>query len=303
MDNRTIDVGITAYNEEENINNIIDSVLAQKLDNGVKFNSILVVASGCTDRTEELVLKKAKLHPFIKLISEKKRKGKASAMNLVFQNSNADILIFIGADEILPENSLNELIKPFKLEQVGAVSGFPIALNNIKQNVGYASCLVWKLHDLYSQHFKTKLSGELFAIRPKIIKQIPTKVNCDDALIEVIVANRGYKIAYARKAKVFIMGPQTVSDYLNQRKRVKLGHMQIKKLIGHKMETISLMINLKLVQIYLKNNRGIKNILKIGFSLILEIIAQINAYITSLRGNYDTVWKPIKSAKILKKIH
>ncbi|MHA1302038.1 MAG: glycosyltransferase, partial [Candidatus Helarchaeota archaeon] len=106
MEKKIIDIGITAYNEEDNIENILDSVLAQKFDNNIKINSILVVASGCTDRTEELVLKKKKKFPVIKLISEDKRRGKASAINLLFKNSKSDILVFIGADEILPKNSI-----------------------------------------------------------------------------------------------------------------------------------------------------------------------------------------------------
>ncbi|MHA1386705.1 MAG: glycosyltransferase [Candidatus Helarchaeota archaeon] len=300
MEKKIIDIGITAYNEEDNIENILDSVLAQKFDNNIKINSILVVASGCTDRTEELVLKKAEKFPVIKLISEDKRRGKASAINLLFKNSKSDILVFIGADEILPKNSINELVKPFKNKDVGAASGCPIALNDDKQSVGYASCLVWRLHDILSHQFDTKLSGELFAIRKNIIKKIPTKVNCDDALIELIVINRGYQISYARNAKVYIMGPQTVIDYIKQRKRVKLGHMQIKKLIGHTMKTISFLVNLKLVQIYMKEHRSIKEYFKIMFSLILELLAQIYAYLSSLSGNYENLWKPIRSAKFLK---
>ncbi len=301
MENRLIDIGITAYNEEENIENILDSIMAQKFDEKVKINSILVVASGCTDQTEALVLKKAKKYSQIKLISEKIRRGKASAINLIFKNSQADIIVFIGADEIVPKNSINELIRPFENNQVGAVSGHPIALNDEKQFVGYASCVVWRLHDIYSKNYQTKLSGELFAIRSNIIKQIPL-VNCDDAIIEVMVAKKGHKIAYARNAKVYIMGPQTVNDFINQRKRVLLGHMQIKKLIGHTMQTMSFIINLKLIFMYMKERGILKHLPRVIFSLILEALAQIFAFFSSFRGKYETVWKRISSAKFLKKI-
>ncbi|MFX0134340.1 MAG: glycosyltransferase [Candidatus Hodarchaeota archaeon] len=300
MENRLIDIGITAYNEEENIENILDSILAQKFDDRIKINSILVVASGCTDRTEELVLKKANKYPHIKLISEKVRRGKASAINLIFKYAQADIIVFIGADELVPNNSINELIKPFKIKEVGAVSGHPIALNNDKQLVGYASCVVWRLHDLYSINYDTKLSGELFAIRSNIIKQIPL-VNCDDAMIEIMVVKNGYKIAYARNAKVYIMGPQTVNDFINQRKRVLVGHMQIKKLIGHTIKTMSFVINLKLILLYLKNKGILKHLPRVIFSLILEALAQILAFFSNFRGKYETIWKRIRSAKFLKK--
>ncbi|MFX1449970.1 MAG: glycosyltransferase [Promethearchaeota archaeon] len=300
MEKQSIDIGITAYNEEENIENILNSILAQKFDDGIKVNSILVVASGCTDRTEELVLKKANKYPSIKLISEKIRRGKASAINLVFKHSKAEIIVFVGADELVPNNSINELVKPFKNKEVGAVSGHPVALNDEKQFVGYASCIVWRLHDLYSTNYDTKLSGELFAVRSNIIKQIPL-VNCDDAMIEVMVVKKGYKIAYAKNAKVYIMGPQTVNDFINQRKRVLVGHMQIKKLIGHTMQTMSFAVNLKLIFLYIKERGILKHLPRVIFSLILEALAQIFAFLSSFRGKYETVWKRIGSAKFLKK--
>ena len=300
MEKRMMDIGITAYNEEKNIENTLDSILGQKFEDRIKINSILVVASGCTDRTEELVLKKADKYPQIKLISEKVRKGKASAINLILKNSQADIIAFIGADEIIPNNSINELIKPFKNKKVGAVSGHPIALNNEKQFVGYASCIVWRLHDIYSKNYKTKLSGELFAIRSNIISQIPL-VNCDDAMIEVMFVKKGYKIAYARNAKVYIMGPQTVSDFINQRKRVLVGHIQIRKLFGYVIQTMSLAVNLRLIIMYMKERGILKILTRIIFSLILETLAQIFAFFSSFRGKYETVWKRISSAKFLKK--
>ena len=46
-------VGITAYNEEANIGNLLQAVIDQRLYE-VEITQIVVVASGCTDRTEEV---------------------------------------------------------------------------------------------------------------------------------------------------------------------------------------------------------------------------------------------------------
>lgn len=46
-----LSVGIMAYNEEANIGRLLGSVLGQRFTHGY-LKEIIVVASGCTDRTE-----------------------------------------------------------------------------------------------------------------------------------------------------------------------------------------------------------------------------------------------------------
>jgi glycosyltransferase involved in cell wall biosynthesis len=52
-------VGICAYNEEKTIGGLLSSLLNQSLSNFI-INKIIVVASGCTDRTEDIVREFAK---------------------------------------------------------------------------------------------------------------------------------------------------------------------------------------------------------------------------------------------------
>ena len=47
-------VGITAHNEEKNIGKLLTALLAQELEQ-VDISEIIVVASGCTDRTCDVV--------------------------------------------------------------------------------------------------------------------------------------------------------------------------------------------------------------------------------------------------------
>ena len=57
-------VGITAYNEEANIGRLLQAVMDQRLYE-VEINQIVVVASGCTDRTEEIVREYMEVEPRI----------------------------------------------------------------------------------------------------------------------------------------------------------------------------------------------------------------------------------------------
>ncbi len=50
----SISIGIMAYNEEANIGRLLQSVFDQRCVNG-HIEEIVVVASGCTDNTEDIV--------------------------------------------------------------------------------------------------------------------------------------------------------------------------------------------------------------------------------------------------------
>jgi Glycosyl transferase family 2 len=62
-------VGIMAYNEEANIAKALDSVLRQDLT-GKRIKEVIVVASGCDDRTVEIVADIATREPRVRLIEQ-----------------------------------------------------------------------------------------------------------------------------------------------------------------------------------------------------------------------------------------
>src|SRR3982074_2802360 len=72
-------VGIMAYNEEANIGAAVTSVLSQVLATS-NIAELLVVASGCEDRSAEVVSDIAMRDPRVRLIEQPEREGKASAI-------------------------------------------------------------------------------------------------------------------------------------------------------------------------------------------------------------------------------
>src|SRR5258708_31996776 len=92
-----VSVGITTYNEEHNIERILNDFLKQKLRT-VHITEIVVISSGSTDKTDRIVKKYATRYPIIKLTRQKKRLGKASAVNLFLSYAKEDLLILSSAD-------------------------------------------------------------------------------------------------------------------------------------------------------------------------------------------------------------
>lgn len=294
----TVSVGIPVYNEEENISDLLKNILSQKISSPFMLEEIIVVASGCTDKTPEIVEDMGKENNKIKLIYEKERRGKASALNIIFQEIKSDIIILMGGDVLPRMNSLDRLIRPFDKPAIGAVSGHPIPINEPKSFADTASCLIWDLHDLFSQERDVKLTGEFFAIRTGIIKRIFSKINCDDALIEVLIKKKKYKIKYVRDAIVDIKGPETFKDFLAQRRRIHSGHRQIKQITEKSVKTTNIRENILAV------TKIIKKYYKKGWffpTILVEIIARIQGYIDFLKGNYQFIWKRIDSTKDLKR--
>ncbi|MCW3131555.1 MAG: glycosyltransferase [Candidatus Methanospirare jalkutatii] len=107
-------IGIPAHNEEKNIGKLLQNLLEQPLDEGVVLEKIIVVTSGCTDRTEEIVEAFARKDGRVKHFSEAERRGKISAVNLILRESRgSDVLLMLSADNLPAKGSIQEILKPF----------------------------------------------------------------------------------------------------------------------------------------------------------------------------------------------
>jgi len=76
-----------AHNEEANIGQLLQRLLEQQLTT-VTIAEIIVVASGCTDRTEEIVRQWAARDERVKLLTQPMREGKASGVNLFLREAS-----------------------------------------------------------------------------------------------------------------------------------------------------------------------------------------------------------------------
>ena len=92
-------VGVTAHNEEANIGKLLDGLLEQELY-AVQISEIVVVASGCEDRTEEIVRAYAARDPRIRLIVQAAREGKSAAVNLIVREAREAIVVIESGDTL-----------------------------------------------------------------------------------------------------------------------------------------------------------------------------------------------------------
>ena len=228
-------MGIMAYNEEANIGRLLEAVTTQKFKE-VALTEIVVVASGCTDNTEAIVLEWAKRDSRIRLISQEKRAGKASAINDYLPKAQEKILVLCSAD-LLPEpEAIERLVAPFADPEVGMTSSRPVPVNDASQFMGYAAHMLWGLH--HAINMKSFKAGEMIAIR-KIFERIPYHTAVDEASMEPVIRGQGYQAKYVPTAIVYNKGPETLADFLRQRRRIYAGHLAVRDTLGYNVSTMS----------------------------------------------------------------
>lgn len=218
-------VGIMAYNEVQNIGLLLDALRAQRLD-GATIEEIIVVASGCTDGTEDVVRWHAHRDGRIRLLVQDQREGKASAINLFLAQAIGDVLVLESADTLPSPDTYACLLAPFADREVGMTGARPRPVDSRKTVMGYSSHFLWSMHHTLSLH--TPKLGELVAFR-RIVARIPADTAVDEAAIEACVARAGYRIRYAADAIVFNKGPESLRDYLVQRRRIIAGHKHLSR--------------------------------------------------------------------------
>jgi cellulose synthase/poly-beta-1,6-N-acetylglucosamine synthase-like glycosyltransferase len=248
-----ITIGIPAYNEEKNIGTLLTALLMQE-QKRTKISEIIVVSSGSTDRTDEIVKEYSNIDDRIILIRQPQRRGKASAINEILKASTNDIIVLESADTIPEKDCIEKLCSPFLDEKIGMTGAHPIPTNNRDTFTGYAVHLIWDLHHRIS--LKTPKCGELIAFR-KLFDKIPEDIVTDEAWIEYEVRKREYEVAYVPEAVVYNRGPETIREFIKQRRRIACGHLDLKKRTRYTVSTVkmtnTLPILLTLFPIKLKN--------------------------------------------------
>ncbi|MDP3949403.1 glycosyltransferase family 2 protein [Microbacterium sp.] len=93
----------TAYNESEHISEMIDSVLAQSHTNW----ELLIIDDASTDNTAEIIASYALRSPRIQFVSRGTKLGKVKAFNTAFAASSGGVIVLMGADDVMPPDSLS----------------------------------------------------------------------------------------------------------------------------------------------------------------------------------------------------
>jgi biofilm PGA synthesis N-glycosyltransferase PgaC len=287
-----VSVGVIAHNEEKNIGRLLDSILNQKLKS-VKVTEIIVVSSGSTDKTDEIVTDFSKKNPTIRLIVEPQRTGKIYAINHFLKTAKQDVIVQISGDLLLNDDTLEELCKPLQNPEVGIAGGHPVPQNAKNGFIGFLAHFQWDLHHEVSL-IRPKF-GEMIAFK-KIFRYLP-RVSVDEECVASLINYQGLKLCYAPKAIVHNKSPETLSDYVVQRRRNYAGHLLLAQQKKYKASTLH---TTTMIRALLRALPRYKN--QIGFvflAVLVESYARLmGMYDFYIKKDEHIKWKIAESAKI-----
>jgi biofilm PGA synthesis N-glycosyltransferase PgaC len=289
-------VAIMAYNEEACIGHVLDALLAQKTRT-VSIEKFIVITSGCTDRTEEIVEEFVARDDRIQLVHQNQRRGKASAINLLMELSDQEVIVLHNADTLSEPTTIEALVCPLADPEVGMVGGRPVPINPPTTFMGFGVQLLWELHHQIS--LRRPKMGELIAFR-NVFRQIPSDSAVDEASIEPLIIGQGLRILYAPEAIIRNKGPETVRDFLKQRRRIFAGHLYVKDLVGYQVSTIK---GLPIAWLYIRNIKLDWRYFVWGPAVIaLEILGRFwGAYDYRIWKRKPFVWPVAETTKDLRK--
>jgi biofilm PGA synthesis N-glycosyltransferase PgaC len=233
-----VSIVIPAHNEARNIQNVLESLLAQETE-VARITEIVVIASGCTDDTAGLARAKAKGRPGVHVVVQERRAGKVAAINayLAVRDTRAEVVMMCSADLVVAPDVVERIAQCLHAEpDVGMVGARPVPDNDPNTMMGRMVSLLWELHHRVA--LDEPKMGELVAFRADLVDHVSELSIVDEASVEDIVRRKGYRLAYVGDAVVHNHGPEQLKEYFEQRRRIARGHYWLSFAFGYDVATM-----------------------------------------------------------------
>jgi cellulose synthase/poly-beta-1,6-N-acetylglucosamine synthase-like glycosyltransferase len=294
-----VSVAVPAYNEERNIGLLIDSLRAQRTRRA-EIVEIVVVASGCTDRTADIVRGKQKQRGTpVRLIVEPARRGKVAAINTYLAASerarSIDAICLSSADLVVAPDALERLVQCLLINHdIGMCGARPMPTNGHGTFPGEATRFLWHMH--HKVALEAPKLGELVMLRSGIVHGLPPESCVDEATLEQLIVSAGYRLAYVPEAVVHNHGPETLRDFVRQRRRIAAGHYWLRAVSGYTVSTMNLprLARLTLSELHLFTPRPTAYALG---TILVEAVSRALGYFDWKSGKNHQIWKISETTK------
>lgn len=218
---KTVTVGISAFNEEKNIGEILNQIVNQKGDNFI-LEKIIVISDGSNDATVKTI-KKIK-NNLISVKEYSQRKGKPSRTNELMSMACSDILILIDADvKIANQFLIRDLVTPLKQKNIYLASGVAIPLKpkTTVEHIVYTGICLWnEAKKARNMSMMYKCEGQIRALRRELYTELEFPLaSADDVYPFLYCQKKKYGFAAVDSAIVYFRLPQTFKDYRKQMNR------------------------------------------------------------------------------------
>lgn len=217
---------IPAYNEEKVIKTKINNSLGlQYPQNKIE---IVVASDGSTDDTNKIA---STFGDQITFFEYSERGGKTNLINKTIPKLNGEIIIFSDASAILEQNALHKLIRHFRDDKIGCVSGqYKLGKGNSTSS-STGESIYWryettikscesKFYSILGAH------GALYAIRAELFEPLPPNAINDDYILPMLAVKHGFRAIYEEKAIANEIVHASIKGEVTRRRRISVGNFQ-----------------------------------------------------------------------------
>ncbi len=216
----TVTIGIPAFNEEKNIESLLEKIHTLKSEKNYEIKEVIVILDGSTDHTYQ----KIKNLDFseLKTLRTSVRQGKALSLNKIFDLFKGDILVLLDADIKLKSDALQNIIDCFAEEEsIELVGGnvTPIRYSSLIQkfqrpSINITTELRKSLkngNNIFCYH------GAFLALKKEFAKtlRLPATIGTD-AFIFLFCKQAGKQTKYCSEAIAYINLPENLDDYIKR---------------------------------------------------------------------------------------
>jgi len=228
-----VTVGISAFNEAENIQRLLESILQQNQET-FHLKEIIVASDGSTDRTEKII--KNMRNTKIVLIAGREREGKQKRLEQILRKAKGDIIILLDADIVFAsEQTLRYLVAPFYTKtNIGLVGGNrkPVVAKTFVEKAIHTSIRAYDniANALRNGNNPYNCHGCILALSKKFAEEVtfPKEIYSDDTFLYFFCLSRNYRFQYAPRAKVWVFSADNLHDAVSQYTRF-LGMDEVSK--------------------------------------------------------------------------
>lgn len=225
-----VSILVPAYNEEDNLEKTVDSLL--KIEYPREKKEIIIINDESKDRTAEIAQKLASKHREIVFL-DKKNSGKADSLNKAIKIARGEMIAVVDADSCPRKDALVKMVGYFDEKEVAAVTSRVLVKNKANwlerfQVMDY-SIIAWtrKLLDFINSVYVT--NGPLSVYRKEALVKVggfdPRNLT-EDIEVTWHLLSKGYRTRMSYSAVVYTTVPEKLKTWINQRVRWNLGGIQ-----------------------------------------------------------------------------
>jgi cellulose synthase/poly-beta-1,6-N-acetylglucosamine synthase-like glycosyltransferase len=225
----TVSLITPTYNEEKIIRKKIQNI--EELDYPKEKIEVIFVDGCSTDQTAEIIQDCIERSgKFTRLIRESRRGGYNTGISEGILDSKGEIIVVTDTGAYHHPDALKHLVKHFKDDKVGAVTGKEIVLSGHKKELGPKLEAVYRNFYDFMRIAETRMDstpdskGEILAIRRDVCMHLLARVQLSpnasfDSCVPYQAKLDGYRTIYEPRATYYEYAPSTIMDRMKQQVR------------------------------------------------------------------------------------